>query len=429
MSSDPEIARLLQSAAAAQAAARTDLARQQLESVLTLAPEHPIALNSLGALALRSGDAAGAAQLFARAAAADPSAGPLWLNLANAQRLLGDDEGERSSLLRALDCDQRDLTALIRLAELHERRGEEAAAAYRWSAVVALGRGLQRPSPELAKILDHAAAYAAERTRLLGEALDLGLARSREGLGWSERRRFDAAIDYSLGRRSIYSNDCAGLFFPFLPADEYFDRSHFPWMAAIEAETDAIRAELEALLSSGGEGLRPYVHQDPGTPPNKWSELDNDLAWGAYFLWEYGERQEEACARCPRTAAALEALPRADIPGRAPSAFFSLLRPRTRIPPHTGVSNTRAIVHLPLIVPDGCAFRVGGETRPWRVGEAFAFDDTIEHEAWNDSDELRALLIFDVWNPHLTETEKRLLQDFYRVADASGRNPEPRERL
>jgi aspartyl/asparaginyl beta-hydroxylase (cupin superfamily) len=59
-----------------------------------------------------------------------------------------------------------------------------------------------------------------------------------------------------------------------------------------------------------------------------------------------------------------------------------------------------------LIVPPNCAFRVGATTREWRVGEAFAFDDTIEHEAWNDSDELRVVLIFDIWPPALGRAER-----------------------
>ena len=112
-------------------------------------------------------------------------------------------------------------------------------------------------------------------------------------------------------------------------------------------------------------------------------------------------------------------MPRAYIPGRAPSAFFSLLKPHSHIPAHTGVTNTRAIIHLPLIVPPACSFRVGGETREWREGVAFAFDDTIDHEAWNGSDDLRVVLIFDVWNPHLSLEEQQLLKQFYATADAS----------
>jgi aspartyl/asparaginyl beta-hydroxylase (cupin superfamily) len=121
----------------------------------------------------------------------------------------------------------------------------------------------------------------------------------------------------------------------------------------------------------------------------------------------------------------LEKIPLARIPGRSPNVFFSLLRPHTRIPPHTGVTNTRAIVHLPLIVPPGCGFRVGGETREWVEGRPFAFDDTIEHEAWNNSDQLRAVLILDVWNPHLSPAEQAAVERYYRAADATGLNPEP----
>ncbi|HEY0436794.1 MAG TPA: aspartyl/asparaginyl beta-hydroxylase domain-containing protein, partial [Phenylobacterium sp.] len=74
-----------------------------------------------------------------------------------------------------------------------------------------------------------------------------------------------------------------------------------------------------------------------------------------------------------------------------------------------GVNNARLIVHLPLVVPPGCGFRVGGTTRQWEPGRAFVFDDTIEHEAWNDSDEPRAVLILDTWNPHVTPPERELV--------------------
>jgi aspartyl/asparaginyl beta-hydroxylase (cupin superfamily) len=82
------------------------------------------------------------------------------------------------------------------------------------------------------------------------------------------------------------------------------------------------------------------------------------------------------------------------------------------------VTNTRAIVHLPLIVPEGCGFRVGGETRAWREGEAFAFDDTIEHEAWNGSDATRIILLFDVWRPELDTAERAALRAMFAAIDA-----------
>lgn len=421
----PEIARLLSAAAAARQSGLVQEETRLLEDAHRLAPELPQILNALGMLALAKEDNDAAAGWFSRATANDPEAPELWLNLAKAQRLTGDDAGELNSLQSAIACDQTNIMAWLRKAELHQRLNEIPPAAKAWEMVVGLSRHLDPVPPALAEIIARGHAFVDTYKTSLGSAVDEGLAVERAGLARGDLRRFDAAVDCLLGRRSIYFNSCAGLHFPFLPADEFFDREYFPWLHQIEARTDTIRAELEALISSRHGGFRPYVRLDPGTPQNLWSRLDHSLDWSALFLWEYGVRNDEVCALCPVTAATLDALPRAELPGRAPSAFFSLLKPRSHIPPHTGVSNTRAIIHLPLIVPDGCRFRVGGETRSWKVGEAFAFDDTIEHEAWNDSDDLRAVLIFDVWNPYLTETERHLLQRFYAVADASGHNPEP----
>jgi aspartyl/asparaginyl beta-hydroxylase (cupin superfamily) len=103
--------------------------------------------------------------------------------------------------------------------------------------------------------------------------------------------------------------------------------------------------------------------------------------------------------------AALAHAPLTSIPNRAPSILFSKLAAGAHIPPHHGKLNARLICHLPLIVPDGCEFRVGAETRTWREGKAWAFDDTIEHEAWNRSAEDRYILIFDIWRPELSAEE------------------------
>ena len=93
----------------------------------------------------------------------------------------------------------------------------------------------------------------------------------------------------------------------------------------------------------------------------------------------------------------------------APTAVFSALEPHTHIPPHTGSANVRLLCHLPLVLPGPARFRVGNTTRDWEIGQAWVFDDTIEHEAWNDADALRVILIFDVWNPFLAEGEKALI--------------------
>ena len=193
---------------------------------------------------------------------------------------------------------------------------------------------------------------------------------------------------------------------------EFFARDDFPWLDAIEMATAEIRAELTAVLISDRAGLEPYIAYPEGVPLDQWQELNRSRRWSAYFLWNQGVAELAHLARCPRTAAALQAAPRCEVAGHAPTAFFSILDAGTHIPPHTGVTNTRLTVHLPLIVPLECGFRVGSETREWIPGKAWVFDDTIEHEAWNRSDSPRAVLIFDIWNPFLSEAER----DFVRAA-------------
>lgn len=387
-----------------------------------LAQNDPVALNSAGMAALREQRFADAARAFEAAAKADPGATALWRNLATARRALGDDAGELAALDAALDIDRRDFMAWLRKAEAHQRLNEEAEAFAAWQSVLQLAQHLAPIPDALLPVLEVGRAFCAGCASRIEYQVAEALGNFQARMPATPARRARAFIDAAMGKRKIYTNECNGLCYPFLPADEFFDNEHFPWFAEIETHTDAIRAEMQALLANPGDALRPYVRMEKGAPQSKWSPLDQSLAWGACFLWEYGTPNAAVLERCPATAQALAAVPQSHIPGRAPTAFFSILKPRTRIPPHTGVTNTRAIIHLPLIVPEGCGFRVGGETREWKVGKAFAFDDTIEHEAWNDSDEMRAVLIFDVWNPHLTTDEQKVISGYFAAADATGFN-------
>lgn len=380
-------------------------------------------LNSAGMQALRSQNLAAAEEFFLQAAQHDPDASELWRNVAAARRAQGNDAGELQALDAAIDLNRRDFMAWLRKAELHQRCGDDALALAAWSGVLQLAAQAADLPPDLVKTLEAGRQFIAQASARVGAEVESEIAPFRERLNETEQRRSAAFIDIALGKRTTYTNHCDGLYYPFLPADEFFDRHHFGWMPSLESAVDDIRRELKALLENPGAALRPYVQMDKGLPENKWSPLDQSADWSACFLWEYGEPNQPVLDRCPATAAALSAIPSARIPGRAPSAFFSILKPRTRIPPHTGVTNSRAIIHLPLIVPEGCGFRVGGEIRQWVEGQAFAFDDTIEHEAWNDSDALRAVLIFDVWNPHLTAMEQELIGRYFAAADRTGFNP------
>ena len=181
------------------------------------------------------------------------------------------------------------------------------------------------------------------------------------------------------------------------------------------------------MLVADREGLQPYIDFPAGLPLDQFRELNRSRRWSAYFLWNQSERVAGHIARCPATAQILETGPRCRVKRRAPTAFFSILDANTRIPAHTGITNTRCTVHLPLVVPPNCGFRVGATTREWVPGQAWVFDDTIEHEAWNLSDTPRAILIFDVWNPLLTSAERDMIQtatevygEYYSVREEAG---------
>src|SRR5581483_12139579 len=191
---------------------------------------------------------------------------------------------------------------------------------------------------------------------------------TRGGFKEANTPRFARALDLLLGRRQIYQQQPQYFYFPELPQIEFYERSAFAWAPGLEQHTDAIRAELMAVVKSG-EGLVPYMQSDADRPNFNNRGLLDDPSWSAFHLIKNGTEVERAVSLCPVTLQALRKLPLCRINGRTPTALFSLLRPGAHIPPHHGFMNARLICHLPLIVPPNCAMRVGNETRPWREGE------------------------------------------------------------
>ncbi|HEX6375693.1 MAG TPA: aspartyl/asparaginyl beta-hydroxylase domain-containing protein [Allosphingosinicella sp.] len=169
-----------------------------------------------------------------------------------------------------------------------------------------------------------------------------------------------------------------------------FSTKLFPWIAPLEARWPEIRAEVDGLLAHE-EGIPPLAAISPDhrriAPPGKWR---------SFFLWGYGYRNPDNCRRCPKTAAAVGAIPGLN------SAFFSILAPGAHIPRHRGVTKAILTAHLGLIVPrrrETCRMQVHEQMLCWDEGRILVFDDTYYHEVWNDTDEHRVILLVQFRRP------------------------------
>jgi aspartate beta-hydroxylase len=402
---EAEILRALQASKAEAAAGRMPESDQLLARIAQQAPNHPAILNELGVRMLARGAPDQANALFSRATRADPRHPTLWANLASSLQQLGRRSEELDAIEKALALEPRHVSALLQKGAHLEGKGERRLAARTYQNVLdCLPPGMEAPANIKDAIAHARSVVDADRESLLS-TLEEPLARIRERHGGGRQRRVDACLDTLMGRRRIYHSQPTWMYFPELPAIEFFERADLPWLDAVEQASAEIRAELLRVLVADRDGLQPYIDFPDGLPIDQFRELNRSRSWSAYFLWNQGAQDAGHLARCPVSARVLEHTPRCRVEQRAPTAFFSILDPNTRIPPHVGVTNTRCTVHLP-----DCGFRVGATTREWVPGQAWMFDDTIEHEAWNLSDTPRAILIFDVWNPLLTAAERDLIQ-------------------
>jgi aspartyl/asparaginyl beta-hydroxylase (cupin superfamily) len=359
------------------------------------------------AAALGRNDPVAARPLFERLVKARPTDADAWVGFAQSCRGMGDDDGAMTAVDKALALSPGHVRALMMKADHLAKAGDGRAAQTFYGAAVARAPALETMSAELRGEVHRAQREVDHYRQSYRDHLIETLAKAGFDSSASSRR-FAQSVDLLLGKKRIFFQSPQSYYFPELPQRQFYERAEFPWLGALEAKTDSIRNELQALLGDH-ELFSPYVKSDTNRPQREYGRLLDNRDWSAYFLIEYGEVVAEAAARCPNTMAALEGIPLCEATGRMPSVLFSLLRPGVRIPPHTGYTNARLIVHLPLIIPERCALRVGNERRSWRLGEALIFDDSIEHEAWNESGELRAVLLLDVWRPELSAEERALV--------------------
>lgn len=338
-----------------------------------------------------------------------------WLDQARDAHRRGDVAAETAALDDAIRADRGNIAALLAMAELKRRLFDDRAAGsfYR----LALGTAAQARSvaPALHPGLQRGEQFLAATERAFADHL-LGQLRSAGIDTATATPRVAEGLRMLAGEQPLYLQQPSMFYFPGLAQRPFFDRTDFDWASAVEAATDDIRAELLALVDSASDHFGPYVTASPDRPPPNNPLLDKP-DWGAAWLWKDGVVVDGMEALCPAALAALEAAPQPVIPARAPLALFSRLTPGTHIQPHHGMLNTRLICHLPLIVPDGCALRVGAETRSWREGELLIFDDSFEHEAWNRGTSDRTILLFEIWRPDIDAEEREQLTRIFSAID------------
>ncbi|HET7556542.1 MAG TPA: aspartyl/asparaginyl beta-hydroxylase domain-containing protein [Rhodanobacteraceae bacterium] len=409
-------------------------------AVLAEAPDTPEALNFVAMCALSRGDLAEAQRMLERAVELEPTQPEIWKSLGIVHLAADRPQRALECFEHALQLDPEHFVARLHRGAALERLGKqyEATANYYGAIVAAQERGQWMNEATTAPGLRVAVLHAmrvvgAGRRRLLFDLLEP----LRERHGAAALKRVEQGLLIYLGDAPANYPDprqlCKFFYVPGLRTQPYFERELFPWHAELEKHTGVIREELRGVLADP-QGVEPFL----GTNDNKLLAAQKLLAgtrgeaqWNSFFFHRHGEIFEQNARRCPRTTEVLNSLPLVHIREHAPEVLFSVLTPGAHILPHHGVTNTRLVTHLPLIVPEDCAIRVGGVEHAWQEGRCVTFDDTFEHEAWNRSDKVRVVMILDSWHPDLTEAEREAVAllvggigDFNRAADVA---PPPKD--
>jgi aspartyl/asparaginyl beta-hydroxylase (cupin superfamily) len=353
---------------------------------------------------LAGGNVVEARGILEEASRLDPPEPEFWHRLATVRKLAGAPMQAIDAIDRALALAPLDFMGLLMRAHLLDSIGHsEAGEAY--------GRALAQPRPDplppmLQRTIARAETAWGAHQQLLAGLLGAAIEASGIDLTPSERRRAERFASNISRTTRAYHSEATHFAWPGLREAEFHDRVAFPWLEQLENLTPAIRAEMDDLANAADASLVPYVKYNDSEPLAQWRELNHNRDWTAIHLIERGARMNSNAGHCRATMDFLARMDQPQITGCAANAMFSLLAPRTHIPPHVGVANFRLLCHLPLIVPEQCWLRVGAETRHFTEGQAWVFDDTIEHEAKNETDALRVILIFDIWHPDLSPAER-----------------------
>lgn len=356
---------------------------------------------------MRAGDVKKAVKTLSNTITAGHGTSKLHTVLAMCYQRAQNSAAMEQALEQALKLEPDNIKALILQGTLFEQIGTFSKALKSYSAALSHQNRVPAHERTLLNELDKVRAHIPALTR----ALERQTYDELSAIGFEpgdKDKRFDMALEILFGRKQVYYQEPHQFYYPELPQRQFYNPNEFSWMKDLTKNWQAIRDEAKFVMSKP-ELFAPYLQSDPMQAKTEGVELLDNKDWSAFYLIKDSLRQETNIKSCPLTMEALKNAPLDYIPGRTPSVLYSLLYPKTHIPSHTGMLNTRLICHLPLVVPQGCQFRVGNETIEWVEGEPIVFNDSINHEAWNNSDEKRIILLFEIWRPELSERERVLI--------------------
>ena len=408
------------------ASGRVAEAERAYEAELEKDPRNVEALNVVALAALRTGRTQRALDLLERAVSVVPDDPMTRHHLGRAYEAAPDLRKAAAAQAEAVRLEPAFFIARLHLASCLERLGrqQEALIQYKRTLDDAQGQGRwlnpETTPPALRPLVSQAVIAVRTGRKQLFQALFAPL---REKYGRDSMDRVERCVRIYLNEEPpVYPDPRqkpSFLLFPGLPTSAYIERAALPWVEDLEAQTPAVLAELQKLLPSAAG--RERVFGSDALEAENLRGLEAPPSWNGYYFYRHGERREENCQSCPDTSRALDALPLARVREHGPEVLFSVFTTGTHLLPHRGVTNTRVVGHLPLLVPEDCALKVGGEIHEWQPGKVVVFDDTYEHEAWNRSPRTRVVLIFDTWNPYLSEAERAAVTDLVTAIGDFGR--------
>ncbi len=421
-------------------ARQLDRSGQSLQAATVYAAvlrDHPDSIEAavrMAQFASHSGQVGRAIEILQGIVRQHPKDNQLLLELAIAHANAGELESGIQVLESALAADPGFYKGWLLLGEFRDAAGDDSRALRaRFEAVTRAKRaGMWNSEETTPRELREPVVRAIEQVRTRTREIFYG---AYEGLrrehGANALRRVDKALAGYLREWDATPPDPRQrpkfLYFPDIPCPPYHDPFLQPWAQQLQDAFPLLRADALRVLDEDKQLPNFVEFQEGDRVENVLTGDGPRPAWEAFFFYRHGKRYDKNHERCPRTSEVLESIELCRIADEAPEILFSVLTPGTNIQPHHGVTNTRLVMHLPLVVPPDCALNLidAGEHH-WKEGELMMFDDTFKHEAWNRSSSTRIILLMDCWNPHLTDVEKVAIKQMIETISALHLSEKPR---